>query len=77
MIFKHYFSNSYIFSINTTLLKYGHYVFKLDILEYYNKNKLIEQYYIDLLKPEYNILKYYSLKSPSAGNGRQGELKFR
>jgi hypothetical protein len=41
------------------LLKYGYYNFSLDILEYCEPNVKIEreQYYIDLLKPEYNILK--------------------
>jgi group I intron endonuclease len=43
------------------LVKYGHSTFKLEILEYCEADRLIilerEQYYIDLLKPEYNILK--------------------
>lgn len=41
------------------LLKYGYSSFKLEILEYCNPSEVIarEQYYIDLLKPEYNILK--------------------
>lgn len=41
------------------LLKYGYSSFKLEILEYCETSVLIEreQYYIDLLKPEYNILK--------------------
>ena len=45
--------------IHRALLKYGHSNFSLDILEYCELNELIskEQYYIDLLKPEYNILK--------------------
>ena len=46
--------------IYKALLKYGYSSFKLDILEYYNSNVLIEreQHYFDLLKPEYNILKF-------------------
>jgi len=46
--------------IYRALLKYGYSSFKLDILEYCNPNALIEreQYYFDLLKPEYNILKF-------------------
>jgi hypothetical protein len=46
--------------IYRALLKYGYSSFKLDILEYCNPDALIEreQYYFDLLKPEYNILKY-------------------
>lgn len=41
------------------LLKYGYSSFHLDILEYCDPSVIIEreQYYIDLLKPEYNILK--------------------
>ena len=41
------------------LLKYGYSKFKLDILEYCDQGSVIEreQYYIDLLNPEYNILK--------------------
>jgi group I intron endonuclease len=46
-------------AIHRALLKYNYVNFKLEILEYCNKEILIsrEQYYIDLLKPEYNILK--------------------
>ena len=50
--------------IHLALLKYGHTNFTLEILEYCSKDMLIEreQYYLDLLKPEYNILKHaYSL----------------
>jgi NUMOD3 motif/NUMOD1 domain len=45
--------------INNAILKYKICNFKLEILEYCNKNILIfrEQYYIDSLIPEYNILK--------------------
>jgi group I intron endonuclease len=41
------------------LLKYGYSSFTLEILEYCEISVLIEreQYYIDTLKPEYNILK--------------------
>jgi len=44
--------------INKALLKYGYSKFKVEILEYCDRSDLIkrEQYYIDLLKPEYNIL---------------------
>ena len=50
--------------IQDALLKYGHSNFTLEILEYSPKTKLIEreQFYLDLLVPDYNILKYaYSL----------------
>ena len=45
--------------IYKAILKYGYSNFSLEILEYCEPNLLIsrEQYYIDLLEPEYNILK--------------------
>jgi len=45
--------------IHSALLKYGYDNFSLDILEYCEPNILIsrEQYYIDVLNSEYNILK--------------------
>jgi len=45
--------------IYNSLLKYGYNNFSIDILEYCEPNVLIkrEQYYIDILKPEYNISK--------------------
>ena len=41
------------------LLKYGYSSFKLEILEFCQPSVIIEreQYYIDILSPEYNILK--------------------
>lgn len=46
--------------IYRALLKYSYSNFSLDILEYCELDVLIEreQYYINILKPEYNILKY-------------------
>lgn len=46
-------------SINKALLKYGYANFSLQILEYCEKDMVRsrEQYYLDLLVPEYNILK--------------------
>lgn len=45
--------------IYNAILKYGHSNFSLDILEYCKELVIKrEQYYIDLLKPEYNICKY-------------------
>ena len=40
-------------------MKYGYFNFNLEILEYCNKELLLEreQYYLDLYKPEYNICK--------------------
>ena len=45
--------------INSALLKYGYANFYLEILEYCEASKCTEreQYYMDLFKPEYNILK--------------------
>lgn len=65
---RNYFNISYlsdfkdIMIIYKGLLAHGFDNFKLEILEYCNSSQLelapeIEQYYIDLLKPEYNILK--------------------
>lgn len=44
--------------INSALLKYGYSKFTLEILEYCDFSEAVsrEQYYLDLLKPEYNIL---------------------
>ena len=49
-------------AINKALLKYGYFPFSLEIMEYCDATKAVvlaeqEQYYLDLLKPEYNILK--------------------
>lgn len=63
--FYSYFSTTYLESCNgrshiyNALLKYGYSNFSLEILEYCEPSKCLEreQYYIDLLKPEYNILK--------------------
>jgi len=45
--------------ISNSLLKYGYNKFSVDIMEYCEPSVLIkrEQYYLDMLKPEYNILK--------------------
>jgi len=46
--------------IKDALLKYGHKNFSLEILEYCTIENLMEreQFYLDLLIPEYNVLKY-------------------
>jgi len=60
-LYKHY-SVKHLMKHNTAihnaLLKYGYSNFTLDILEYCKSVDPIskEQYYLDLLKPEYNIL---------------------
>jgi len=45
--------------IYKALLNYGYSSFKLEILEFCNKDETLarEQYYLDLLLPEYNLLK--------------------
>lgn len=68
---KKYYNFSYIASellrgksrIYSAILSYGHSNFQLEILEYCIADNVIsrEQYYIDLLKPEYNI-------NPTAGS---------
>jgi group I intron endonuclease len=62
--FIHCFNTSYLTSkkqliISRALIKYGYSGFSLEILEFCEKSDLLEreQYYLDLLKPEYNILK--------------------
>lgn len=58
-----YYSAKHLYESNTAiskaLNKYGYSNFSLHILEYCNKNEALnrEQYQIDLLNPEYNILK--------------------
>jgi group I intron endonuclease len=44
--------------INKALLKYGYSNFTLEIIEYCDRKDVLvrEQYYLDLCKPEYNIL---------------------
>jgi group I intron endonuclease len=67
---SHYFSISFLQTaqtkrksgksiINSALLKYGYSNFSFSVLEYCDPARVIEreQYYLDLLKPEYNILK--------------------
>lgn len=64
--FRRYFNHSYLSSsqrgaslICKALLKYGYAEFRLEILEYCPISTVLdrEQFYIDKLNPEYNILK--------------------
>ena len=61
--FTNYYSFNYIskskMSISKALIKYGYSNFTLEILEFCDPSDaiVIEQHYIDILKPEYNILK--------------------
>lgn len=62
--FYNYYNTNYLkkgnsMAIYKALLKYGYFNFSLAILEYCELSYLIlrEQYFIDLLNPEYNILK--------------------
>ena len=63
--FMHYYNIKYIIRASKSslickaLIKYGYSSFHLEILEYCDSSIIIEkeQYYIDILKPEYNILK--------------------
>ena len=62
--FKEYYNYNHISKakrnvpIHNALLKYGYSSFKLQVLEYCDIPNLIEreQYYMDILKPEYNVL---------------------
>ena len=61
--FINYYTLSYIskvkshLTISRALIKYGYFNFELEILEYCDVSDLLkrEQYYIDSLKPIYNI----------------------
>ena len=62
--FQNYFNLSYLKSrenliISRAFIKYGYSNFSLTILEYCDKSELLkrEQYYLDKLGPQYNILK--------------------
>lgn len=63
--FRNYFSFNYITDtkcnmlIHKALIKYGYSNFTLEVLEYCELNVVIsrEQYYMDTLKPSYNVLK--------------------
>jgi len=62
--FRKYFTLSYLkskesFIISRALIKYGYVNFSVSILEYCDKDILLEkeQYYLDSLQPQYNILK--------------------
>lgn len=62
--FRKYFTLSYLkskesFIISRALIKYGYNNFSVSILEYCDKPDLLgrEQYYLDKLDPQYNILK--------------------
>ena len=68
--FRHYYNVNRLLSrpdsdrpITRSLLKYRYSNFRLDILEYCNPDVLIkrEQYYIDLLKPEFQYENYTDL----------------
>lgn len=66
--------------IHAALLKHGHDNFTLEILEYCKPDELIkrEQYYLDLVKPEYNILKNaYSLLGFKHSDETIARLKLR
>src|SRR5688572_20856885 len=66
-------SKSHILS---AIQKYGLSSFSLEILEYCDSSDLInrEQYYIDLLKPEYNILQ---IAGSSIGKLHRDETKIK
>ena len=67
--------------IHSALLRYGHENFRLEILEYvYNKEDLIkrEQFFIDSLNPDYNILKVaYSLAGYTHTDKTKAYLKLK
>jgi group I intron endonuclease len=64
-------------AIYKALLNYGHSTFKFEILEHCTPKVLIEreQYYLDLLKPEYNILKIAGSRKGSMHSEATKELQ--
>ena len=60
--------------INRALFKYGYSNFRLEILEYCEQSATIlrEQYYLDLLKPDYNLFK---IAGSSLGHKHSQETK--
>ena len=69
-----YFRNRGTLAINRALIKYGFSSFQLEILEYCDIADLNkrEQYYLDTLKPRYNILK---IAGSSSGHKLSEETK--
>lgn len=67
--------------IHRALIKYGYSFFSLGILEYCDKQKTFdrEQYYLDLLQPEYNIYKvagaYAGYKHPEEIRRKMSESR--
>ncbi|PQE22330.1 GIY-YIG endonuclease (mitochondrion) protein [Rutstroemia sp. NJR-2017a BBW] len=62
--FKEYFNVNHLIRNNdlvicAALLKYGYSQFTVEIIEYCDRSNVLlrEQYYLDLFKPEYNLLK--------------------
>lgn len=57
--YNHISDTKHNMTIYKALLRYGYAGFRLEILEYCTLEELIEreQFYIDICKPEYNILK--------------------
>ena len=62
--FKEYFNVNHLLrnknlAICAALGKYGYSLFSLEVLEYCDPSNILkrEQYYLDLIKPQYNILK--------------------
>ena len=84
--FSQYFNYNHIsnpklkIALYIAILSYGYTAFRLEVLEYCSREKLIEreQFYLDKFKPEYNILKiagsYIGFKHSEATKELMSEL---
>lgn len=82
--FTSYYSFMYIDAQKTSLickalLKYGYSKFSLEVIEYCPVEKLLEreQYYIDMLKPRYNILQVAGCSSLGYRHTKETLAKFK
>lgn len=79
---EYYFNNGYLSRVGpkgiicSALKKYGHSQFYLDIMEYCDSSVVSsrEQYYFDLLQPQYNIVRFSTIGELSKHRGKKVEV---